>query len=64
MLKIKKITKELEIKQVEFKLGEDCWDMKIKVLLDVQSTAVSKCCSRSKYCSCMENIQSTSKIKD
>ena len=22
-------TKELEVKQVEFKLGEDCWDMKV-----------------------------------
>ena len=42
MLKIKKITKKLEIKQVEFKLGEDCWDMKIKVLLEVQSTACVK----------------------
>ena len=23
-------TKELEVKQVEFKLGEDCWDIKSK----------------------------------
>ena len=39
---LKRKTKELEIKQVEFKLGEDCWDIK------------SKYCCSPKYCSYKE----------
>ena len=34
-----KITKKLEIKQVKFKLGEDCWDMKYQSASGCQSTA-------------------------
>ena len=35
-LETKIIQKKLEVKQVEFKLGEDCWGIKTKVLMDIK----------------------------
>ena len=43
-LKTKTIQKKLEVKQVEFKLGEDCW------VINDQGTAKHQSAADSRYC--------------
>ena len=52
-LKIKFTQRKLEIKQVEFKLGEDCWGIKDQSTAGYQDAALQSTAEvlKSKYCS-------------
>ena len=51
-MKIKLTQRKLEIKQVEFKLGEDCWGIKDQSTAGYQSAALQSTAEvlKSKYC--------------